>query len=510
MGASRARTLALEALGRARREHRWVRDCLRSLAARHGDGPRDVALALRLAFGAVACEGLLDALIDERVRRPSSVEPRLRDSLRLSAFEVLYLGTPEPVAVSQGVELARSVAPRAAGLSNAVLRRLAPLRGEVAAARVRVASGSVDFRDLSLVSGLPTWLLARLARDLDASELSALALAVLESPPTWVAAVGDRAGESELAASGIEAEAEPVVGCLRVDGASRLAGSHQLGRDFVAADLCAQEVALLSQVGDGGRRLEVGCGRGTKTCIAAAAQRRHGRAAEFVCLDASASRLREARALLATTNAPATDGDAADAAAASPTSTDVAVTLVEADGRDLPAALPDAAGTFDVVLLDAPCTGTGTLRRHPEIAWSLRESALDPDDPRSLVSTQARLLEAAAAMVRPGGCLLYSTCSALREENEDQVLRLLTGGRVGGFALAPVDALAGHGDVADALASGRGLVGRALGDRRPEGRSRGDVGLGHRVLDDRGAVLRSTPSPEGPDLHFLAVLRRES
>ena len=86
------------------------------------------------------------------------------------------------------------------------------------------------------------------------------------------------------------------------------------------------------------------------------------------------------------------------------------------DGR----ALPDDLGTFDLVFLDAPCTGTGTLARHPEIAWSLA-----PDAAHELASLQRELLASAASRVAPGGRLVYATCSILAEEDEHVVESLL-------------------------------------------------------------------------------------
>ncbi|MBQ6521633.1 MAG: transcription antitermination protein NusB, partial [Atopobiaceae bacterium] len=120
-----ARRAALAAGSDARRRDGRIRDIIRTHAAFGGLSDADRALATRLAVGAVAARDLTDELIASHLKRPSSLEPRVADALRISAFELLFLDTPDEVAVSQGVELVRTVAPRAAGLANAVLRRVA-------------------------------------------------------------------------------------------------------------------------------------------------------------------------------------------------------------------------------------------------------------------------------------------------------------------------------------------------------------------------------------------------
>lgn len=120
---------------------------------------RDRALASRLVLGSVAAEGELDRVIDSHLRRGAKLEPRVRDALRLAVFEVLYLDTPDFVAASQGVELVRTVAPRAAGLANAVLRRVADEDvARLAASREALARGRFSVYDMAHVGGLPIWL----------------------------------------------------------------------------------------------------------------------------------------------------------------------------------------------------------------------------------------------------------------------------------------------------------------------------------------------------------------
>ena len=147
--ASPARTTALHLLGAQRRRGARARDLMR----------KGRALATRLVLGVNVASGELDRRIDSFVSRPGSLEPRVRDALRLASFELLYLDTPRQVAVSQGVELVRGVQPRAARMANAVLRRVAECRPEVDEAREAVGAAAAGARvvvtgeELSVESG---------------------------------------------------------------------------------------------------------------------------------------------------------------------------------------------------------------------------------------------------------------------------------------------------------------------------------------------------------------------
>lgn len=402
---SPARRAALALLGERRRRDARARDLLRGAGTLDKLDERDRGLATRLVLGVTAAEGALDALVDAHLRRSAHLEPRVRDALRLATFELVYLGTRSDVAVSQGVELVRSVAPRAAGLANAVLRRVA--EGDVAAvaaARERVAAGACDTSDLAIVGALPEWL---------AERVGTRALSALAPAAPWVAVSRARRTPGEalalLADAGCEPEVGPLPGSARLGAPSRLAPSGLVERVVVIpCDLAAQEVALLAAPAPGERVLEVGQGRGTKTLLLENAAIAAGGPCEITAVEVSPRKSALARRRM----------EAAGVAEH--------VRCVCADGR----ALPEDLGTFDLVFLDAPCTGTGTLSRHPEIAWSLAPSA-----PAELAALQADLLASAAARVAPGGRLLYATCSVLAEENEAVVQGFLASPAGAGFEL---------------------------------------------------------------------------
>ncbi len=405
---SAARRAALALTGERRRRGARARDFLRGADALSELDERDRGLAVRLVMGVTAAEGTLDALIDSHLQKGGAskktrLEPRVRDALRIAVFELVYLGTRPDVAVSQGVELARSVAPRAAGLANAVLRRVAEKDvALVADARTRVESGAFETRDLALVGALPEWL---------AERVGICALTTLAPAAPWVA-TNDTKGQSLriiLEEAGCEPEAGPLPRSYRLGAPSRLAPSGLVERvEVIPCDLAAQEVALACAPAPGERVLEVGQGRGTKTLLLQNAAIAAGGPCEITAIEVSPRKSKLAARRM----------EAAGLAEH--------VRCVCADGR----ALPNDLGTFDLVFLDAPCTGTGTLSRHPEIAWSLEPSA-----PAELSALQGELLASAAAHVAPGGRLVYATCSILAEENDAVIAAFLASPSGTGFEL---------------------------------------------------------------------------
>lgn len=380
---------------------------------------RDRGLAARLVMGVTGASGELDLAIDQHLARGrGKLEPRVRDALRISVFELLYLGTRADVAVNQGVELVRLVAPRAAGLANAVLHRVAEKDvSTLEAARARVASGEVSAADLARIGALPEWLCARALDSLGAARVAAWARRPLEPAGAWVAANrvrhGADAATALLAEAGCAPQPGPLPGSFLLGEPSALTRSQLVARaDIIPCDLAAQEVVLGCNPRPGERVLEVGQGRGTKTLLLEGAACAAGGPCGVVAVEVSERKSKAARRRM-------------EAARVS----DYVRCLV-ADGRALDGELGDELGSFDLVFVDAPCSGTGTLARHPEIAWSL-----EPDAPAALAQLQGELLAAAAARVAPGGRLVYATCSILAEENEQVVEGLLTSAEGTGFSL---------------------------------------------------------------------------
>ena len=382
---SPARAAAADVLSNVRRRSARARDLLRTSAPVARLTPADRALATRLVLGSVRASGTVDALLDAHLRR-GHLEPRVRDALRISAFELLWLATPTPVALSQGVELVRRVSPRGAGL-------------------------------VPRATCLP--------------------------------------------------------GCLELSSSAGLATSGLVDAvDVMPADMAAQVVAWLASPAPSTRMLEVGQGRGTKSLLLESCAVRRGGLAHLSAVELEPFKVAVSRARMERAGLSG------------------AVTCTAFDGCRLgEKGLPEElAGQFDSVFVDAPCSGSGTLRRHPEIAWSLEEPAVRVEG-ASLPALQLELLRAVSHRVGAGGTLAYATCPELREEDENVVAAFLASPEGTRFSLvAPCTTAA----FASLPAEAQGLVVSMTGT---------DGMLRTSRADDASRPL---------DGHFLALLVREA
>ena len=423
--AAASRRVALAPLGEIRRRDAYAREVLRTSMSMEALEPRDRALAERLIMGVMGSRGLLDATFGAHVKCGSRLEPQVRDALRLSTYELIFLAAPPAVAVSQGVELVRSVRPRAAGMANAVLRKVAREDAPARARAVeRARNHATTVADLALASGYPEWLLERVWKQRGEPAATDFALSALDPAPVYVAEMsplrGRDAGDIRFAleAAGLEPRDVGETGVFRIEAPAGLSRSGLVQNgDLVVADLSAQSVALMVEPAPHKFVLEVGQGRGTKSLIMERAAMRRGGAMRLVGIDTLEHKTKVSRRRME-------DAGVSDW-----------VRCLTLDGTTLgdDAVSRSLGGPFDAVLVDAPCSGTGTLRRHPERTWSLSPGDVDCRLPSSLPTLQMRLLEAAASQVSEGGALCYATCSVLREENEDVVEAFLASEAGAGF-----------------------------------------------------------------------------
>lgn len=361
--------------------------------------PRERALAHELAYGVLRLRGRLDHRLEPHSKRPlNRLDPDILDILRLGAYQLTELGgVPEYAAVSESVELAKRARRSAAGFVNGVLQSLR--RAPDASTFPTLAEDPVAH--LVTWGSHPRWLVERWIARFGAEVAARLTAAANERPDLYVRVLGaDRAGARRL----LEAAGATVASVPFLDRALRVV-EGSAAAVLAAAPVIVQDPAaglVVSYIGPvPGRVLDLAAAPGGKALALAADTPDPVRI--VVAADLSQSRMRRLRENAARLARPTPEGLGP-----------IGVAPVVADGRRPPfRAAP-------LVLVDAPCTGTGTLRRHPDGKWRI-----GPEDLRSLVRVQRELLEAAAGLVMPGGLLVYSTCSLEAEENEMQVTSFL-------------------------------------------------------------------------------------
>lgn len=379
-----AREIALELARRVTRGALLSRELGRALD-RAGLAPRDRSLVTDLAYGVVRHRLWLDAALAARLRDPGGLPEEVLEALRLGAYEILVRGTPPHAAVDSWVTIVRRRHPRLAGLTNAVLRRLAPAGDADAATR----------------ASLPAWLWRRFEAALG-PDAAAVAAAMRRPGPLWLTAFDPAAGEA-LESEGCDVADGPLPGTLRVRCPGRL-GDLRAFRDGLVQpqNPASAWVARATGARPGERVLDLCSGRGVKAAQLAAA------GADVEAVELSARKVDQARRNLARLGLTVRHRVA---------------DLARGPGETEPAPR---------VLLDAPCTGTGTLRGHPEIALRLGEADL-----ARATELQDALLDTAAALVEPGGVLVYAVCSLTPDEGPERIDALRT--RHAAFAPEPLE-----------------------------------------------------------------------
>ncbi|MGP9818630.1 RsmB/NOP family class I SAM-dependent RNA methyltransferase [Salinarimonas sp. NSM] len=383
-----ARRLAFSSIEETLRARRALDDVLAARAPAAALDARDLGLARAIAVTALRRLGTIRVALAERLSAPVS-DPRLEALLVVGAAQVLFLDVPDHAAVGTAVDLAREEKrlAKAGGLINAVLRRVVRERDTI------LAEAEADaMRDV------PGWLAARWRAAWGEETAAAIARAHRSEAPLDLTPKADPA----IWAERLDARLLPT-GTLRVR--ARAPVPELPGYDEGAwwvQDAAAALPARLLRARAGERVVDLCAAPGGKTAQLAAT------GARVLAVDRSAKRLARL-----TENLARLELDA------------------ETRAVDALALEPDAP--FDAVLLDAPCSSTGTLRRHPDVAWTKGNA-----DVAKLASLQAQLLDAAATLTRPGGRLVYCTCSLEPEEGEAQASAFLA--RNPDFARDPVRA----------------------------------------------------------------------
>ena len=402
----RVRDLALEALRRVATQGAFASAVLRgALEAERSFDERDRALATELVYGVLRRRGQLDRAISALGKRLKDLDPKIHDVLRLAAYQLLFLDrVPDHAAVNAAVDQARRRSgAKGAGQANAILRKLAALPADA-----RLPAPPPLERDpvahIAERTSLPRPIVERLIEDLGPEATLAFGLASLERAPLTLRVNPLRTTREALVedVGGTPGE-HPLIVRLPDRGGT-------LPSDFAAVvegratpqDEASLRVVDLLDPQPGERVLDVCAAPGGKTTAIA---ERMGDRGEVVAGDRSSAKLELVAA---------------------------AAKRLGLGSIRISEALPPIEPAFDRVLVDAPCSGLGTLRRHPEIRWRLKL-----EDFIRLATLQREVLREGAARVRPGGVLVYSVCTITREEGASRAGELYGFDRVAELRTGP-------------------------------------------------------------------------
>jgi 16S rRNA (cytosine967-C5)-methyltransferase len=408
-----ARQIAADVLNRSRSRDAFAAELIEDAVSGAGITPQDRRFLTQLVFGVIRRKGTLDALIKPFIQLPlHAVEPRVWDILHLGAFQLTFLThVPKHAAVNETVELANHInSPKAKGFVNSVLRRIAELVTDDFTDKA--GADAVPFEErryrrltrpilpdpvtapdayFPAAFSLPKWLADRWLDRYGPEECTKLGFWFNAPPPLWIR-VNKLHTDREtyrlgLAARLIDAEPGKHPQSLHFPEHHpiRELPGYDLG-DFAVQDYSAMLVASALAPQPGMHILDLCAAPGGKTSHLAELMDNRGR---ITACDIDAKRLETVTTLCQRLGLKGIE------------------TVVLKENDDPP------AGPFDAALVDVPCSNTGVLGRRPEVRWRLK-----PNEFEYLIRLQTRLLIQAIASVKPGGAVVYSTCSIEPDENE--------------------------------------------------------------------------------------------
>jgi 16S rRNA (cytosine967-C5)-methyltransferase len=435
-----ARVLAIQVLARVRATDAYLNVVLdTALSESPLKDPRDAGFVTELVYGATRRQLALDYAITRFAdRKLDAMEDRVLAALRLGAYQLFHTRVPARAAVAETVQALKDVGlARASGFVNAILRKLAGLPSPPLPAESDVA------KYLSIRESHPRWLVERWIRHFGRERAEAMLVADNQTPPVVVrvntAKVTREALLTQLREVGLEVQPTPVspLGII-LPPLGRLEEVYGYAEGlWQVQDEAAQLVGVYGAVPQTARVLDACAAPGGKACHLAQEHE------EVVALDLHANKL------------PKIQSEAKRLGLSG---------RLRAVAHDATQPLPEGLGEFHAVLVDAPCSGLGTLRRHPELRYRRKE-----EDIGRLASLQRRILENCQEAVPPGGLLVYAVCTTEPQEGQDQVDMFLRS--------------------------------------HPEWTAEPAV-LPHLKLPTSQAWLRTLPGPEGWDGFFAARLRK--
>ena len=390
---STAREVALRCLSSCEKSGAWSDGFLKNAIRQAGLDSRDAALCTRLSFGVLQNKLLLNWYLERFSNTPPErMQTDVRNILYLGIYQLLYLTkVPSHAAVSESVELARTHSRNAKvpGMVNGILRAVDRQRDELPQPET-----------LSVRYSHPEWLVREFKKALGKKDVEALLAADNEQPPTTVQVntlkTTAAALTEELKQAGAALEPHPwLPDCLLLTGAGSLEQlpAFREGR-FYVQDAAARLSVLAADPRPGMAVLDVCAAPGGKSFAAAVAM---GDAGSVLSCDIHPHK----RALIESG------------------ARRLGISCVKARTMDARERQVEFLDSFDLVIADVPCSGLGVIRKKPDIRYK------DPLPLRALPEIQRAILENVCAYVRPGGVVLYSTCTILRRENEDVVTAFL-------------------------------------------------------------------------------------
>jgi len=445
-----SRTVAFKALCALRKNTTYVQDFLKHFDAFCALLQDEKSFVQHVVCGVISSQSVVDKMLAQYVKRLAHQPYKVLICLRMATYELVYRQTAAYAVVSQYVELVRLVDKRGASFVNAVLHRIvAHDQTNFARARqhlVRIIQDCHSYDDIlriinaapisaeskhhllrsfgftcesdflceaCLVSGLPTWIVQRVYHDRGLFICAHMALAAQAHVPFYVC-------KNPFNPPQIPCTLVPVQsawGSYKLQGISPALLYNDIeSQRLTVSDFAAQCIAACVVHTRPKKLLEIGCGKGTKSLLISYMNKRLSCPAisERVLCDKSSQKLACARKRLSRANI--TDP----------------IRFVAHDATKLDTYF-DEHERFDTVFIDAPCSGSGTMRRHVEAPTTMSEAALDVARSHSLVYTQRELLRAASRLVNVGGFLIYATCSIFSYENEDFVSAFLASDAGKGF-----------------------------------------------------------------------------
>lgn len=389
-----ARAAALTVLLRCEKQAAWLDGALKSTLSGNEMSQRDAALCSKICYGVCQNQLLLDFWLENFSRvKPEHLEPAVRISILMAMYQIAMLDKiPQRAAVNEAVELAKqnSKNPRSPALVNGILRSFC-----------RQLEQLPQPHERSIRYSHPQWLVELLDQELHQEGVEALLACNNSEPPTTIQTntllVQPEQLKQELEQLGIAAEAHPWLdGCFYLRGTGDLEQLEpfQQGK-FLVQDAASKLAVLAADPRPDMHVLDVCAAPGGKSF--SAGMQMHNTGKIFAC-DIHKGKLREVRK----------------------GAQRLRLNLIETEVSDAKVYRADWSAGFDVVLCDVPCSGLGIIRKKPDIRWK------NPALLEGLPAVQWDILDNVSHYVRPGGTLLYSTCTVLQRENEAVVHRFLT------------------------------------------------------------------------------------